>query len=72
MKLDDVLTDPKKLVRLELKNAGFDIDKIKVPERVYLLADSLYDAMLAKECGRYKYHFRMEQFSYWLNLLAQI
>lgn len=62
MKLDDVLTDPKKLVRLELKNAGFDIDKIKVPERVYLLADSLYDAMLAKECGRYKYPLGGELF----------
>ena len=55
MNLNDALTDPKKLVRLELKNAGFDLDKIKVPERVYLLADSLYDAMLKKNCGTYKY-----------------
>ena len=55
MNLDDVLTDPKKLVRLELKNEGFDIDKINIPKRVYLLADSLYDAMLAKNCGTYKY-----------------
>lgn len=55
MNINDVLTDPKKLVRLELKNAGFDIDKINVPERVYLLADSIYDAMLARNCGTYKY-----------------
>ena len=27
MNLDDVLTDPKKLVRQELENAGFDLDK---------------------------------------------
>ena len=39
MNKNDVLTDPKKLVRLELKNAGFDIDKMKVPERVYLQED---------------------------------
>ena len=26
---NNALTDPKKLVRVELKNAGFDIDKIK-------------------------------------------
>lgn len=50
-----VLTEPKKLVALELKNQGFDIDKIKVPDRVYLLADSLYDEMIAKNCGIYKY-----------------
>lgn len=55
MNLNDVLTDPQKLVRLELKNAGFDIDNIKVPKRVYLLADSLYDAMLSRNCGTYKY-----------------
>lgn len=55
MKKDDTLTDPKKLVAMELKNAGFDMETIKVPERVYLLADSLYDAMLSKNCGEYKY-----------------
>lgn len=55
MNKNDVLTDPKNLVRLELQNEGFDIDKINVPERVYLLADSLYDAMLARSCGKYKY-----------------
>ena len=55
MNVNDVLTDPKKLVTLELKNEGFDIEKIHVPQRVYLLADSLYDAMLARNCGTYKY-----------------
>lgn len=55
MKKDDILTNPKKLVTLELKNAGFDIDTIVVPKRVFLLADSLYDAMLSKNCGEYKY-----------------
>lgn len=46
MEKNEVLTDPKKLVRLELKNKGFDIDRINVPKRVYLLADSLYDEMI--------------------------
>ena len=55
MNKNDVLTEPKKLVQLELKNAGFDIDNMNVPERVYLLADSLYAAMLSRECGAYKY-----------------
>lgn len=55
MNINDVLTDPKKLVTLELRNAGFDIETIKVPKRVYLLADSLYDAMLARNVGTYKY-----------------
>lgn len=55
MNANDVLTDPKKLVALELKNEGFDIEKMNVPKRVYLLADSLYDMMLAKNCGTYKY-----------------
>ena len=55
MNMNDVLTDPYKLVRLELQNAGFDIDRIKVPKRVYLLADSLYDAMVSRDCGAYKY-----------------
>lgn len=55
MNINDVLTDSKKLVTLELRNAGFDIETIKVPKRVYLLADSLYDAMLARNVGTYKY-----------------
>ena len=55
MNLNEVLTKPEKLVELELKNAGFDIHNINVPERVYLLADSLYDAMLSRNCGTCKY-----------------
>lgn len=55
MDKNEVLTDPKKLVRLELENKGFDIDKINIPKRVYLLADSLYDEMISKKCGVYKY-----------------
>lgn len=55
MNMNEVLTDPAKLVRLELKNAGYDMDHMKVPERVYILADSLYDAMLLRKCGTYKY-----------------
>lgn len=50
-----VMTDPKELVRMELKNTGFDMDSIQVPKRVYLLADDIYDAMIKKECGEYKY-----------------
>ena len=55
MNMNDVLTDPYKLVKLELENAGFDIDRIKVPKRVYLLADSLYDTMVSRDCGIYRY-----------------
>ena len=55
MDKNKVLTDPKKLVTLELKKQGFDIDEINVPKRVYLLADSLYDEMLSKNFGAYKY-----------------
>ena len=50
-----VMTDPKELVRMELKNAGFDMDSIQVPKRVYLLADGIFDAMIEKEYGEYKY-----------------
>lgn len=50
-----ILTDPKKLVAQELKKAGFDINAIKVPTRVYILADSFYDIMISKNCGKYKY-----------------
>ena len=52
---DRVMTAPKELVSIELKNAGFDIDSIQVPKRVYLLADGIYDAMIEKGCGEYKY-----------------
>lgn len=50
-----VMTDPKQLVRIELKNAGFDIDFIDVPKRVYLLADDIYDEMVKRNRGEYKY-----------------
>ena len=50
-----VMTDPKKLVRIELQNAGFDLDTIEVPERVYLLADDIFDMMLTKNCGQFQY-----------------
>lgn len=62
MNRNDVLTDPKKLVRLELKKEGFDLDKMNIPERVFLLADSLYDAMLSRNCGTYKYPLGGELF----------
>lgn len=55
MNTNDVITEPKKIVTLELKNAGFDVDNMNVPKRVYLLADSLYDAMISRNCGTYKY-----------------
>lgn len=55
MNKNDVLADPNKLVRLELKNDGFDLDQMHVPQRVFLLADSIYDAMLARNCGSCKY-----------------
>lgn len=55
MKEDAILTDPEKLVRLELKHAGFDPEHMQVPKRVYLLADGLYDAMLESGCGTYRY-----------------
>jgi len=52
---NNALTDPKKLVRVELKNAGFDIDKIKIPDRVYLLADDIFDEMVSRNVGEYRY-----------------
>lgn len=55
MERDRVMTNPRDLVRIELKNAGFDIDAIEIPNRVYLLADDVYGAMLQRECGIYKY-----------------
>lgn len=55
MDRDYVMTEPKDLVRIELKNAGFDLDNIEIPKRVFLLADSTYDAMLERKCGIYKY-----------------
>lgn len=55
MNRNNVLTDPKKLVRVELKNAGFDIDKIKIPDRVYLLADDIFNEMVSRNTGEYRY-----------------
>ena len=55
MDRNNALTDPKKLVRVELKNAGFDIDKIKIPDRVYLLADDIFDEMVSRNVGEYRY-----------------
>lgn len=49
------MTDPKELIKIELKNAGFDINLIQVPKRVYLLADDIYDTMIANGYGKYKY-----------------
>ena len=40
---------------VELKNAGFDIDKIKIPDRVYLLADDIFDEMVSRNVGEYRY-----------------
>ena len=55
MDRNNALTDPKKLIRVELKNAGFDIDKIKIPDRVYLLADDIFDEMVSRNVGEYRY-----------------
>ena len=55
MDRNNALTDPKKLVRVELKNAGFDIDKIKILDRVYLLADDIFDEMVSRNVGEYRY-----------------
>ena len=55
MDRDYVMTEPKDLIRIELKKAGFDLDNIKIPKRVFLLADSIFEAMLGKKCGTYKY-----------------
>lgn len=55
MNRNDILTEPSKLVRQELENAGFDMDTIHIPKRVFLLADSLYDTLLSRNCGEYKY-----------------
>lgn len=55
MMRERVMTDPRELVRIELKKAGFDIDSMQIPRRVYLLADDIYDAMVEKGCGEYKY-----------------
>ena len=52
---NDVLTDPAQIVRLDLENAGYNMDIIHIPKRVFLLADSFYDTMLSRNCGEYRY-----------------
>ena len=49
---------PSQLVRREMELQGIDLDELRTvfPKRVYLLADSLYDAMLAKNPGTPAYH----------------
>lgn len=49
---------PSQLVRREMELQGIDLDELRTvfPKRVYLLADSLYDAMLAKNLGTPAYH----------------
>lgn len=49
---------PSELVRREMELQGLDLDKIRevFPKRLYLLADSLYDNMLARNAGTLTYH----------------
>lgn len=49
---------PLQLVRREMELQGIDLDEMRkvFPERLYLLADSLYDTMLAKNVGTLTYH----------------
>lgn len=49
---------PSQLVRREMELQGIDLDELRkvFPKRVYLLADSLYDTMLAKNVGTLTYH----------------
>lgn len=48
---------PSQLVRREMKLQGIDLDELRkiFPKRVYLLADRLYDTMLAKNVGTLTY-----------------
>ncbi len=49
---------PSQLVRREMELQGTSLDELRkvFPKRLYLLADSLYDAMLAKNAGTLTYH----------------
>lgn len=49
---------PSQLVRREMEMQGIDFDEMRkaFPKRLYLLADSLYDAMLAKNIGTLAYN----------------
>lgn len=52
-----VYNAPSVLVGKEIALAGLDMDEIRrtIPGRVYLLADSLFDAMLERNAGTLKY-----------------
>lgn len=54
----EVYNAPSQLVRREIELQGLDFDELKnkIPSRVYLLADSLYDTMLARNAGKSAYH----------------
>lgn len=49
---------PLQLVRREMELQGMDLDEVRkaFPERIYLLADDMYSAMLAKNVGTPAYH----------------
>lgn len=49
---------PLQLVRREMELQGIDLEELRkiFPKRIYLLADSLYDTMLAKNAGVLTYH----------------
>ncbi len=54
----DEYNAPSQLVRREMELQGIDLEELRkvFPKRVYLLADSLYDTMLAKKAGTLTYH----------------
>lgn len=54
----DEYNAPSQLVRREMELQGIDLDEMRevFPKRLYLLADSLYDTMLAKNIGTLTYH----------------
>ncbi|MDE7281184.1 MAG: GNAT family N-acetyltransferase, partial [Ruminiclostridium sp.] len=54
----DEYNAPLQLVRRETELQGIDLDALRevFPKRIYLLADSLYDTMLAKNAGTLTYH----------------
>lgn len=49
---------PAQLVRHEMELQGIDLEELRkvFPKRLYLLADSLYDTMLARNAGTLTYH----------------
>ena len=54
----DEYNAPMQLVRREMELQGINLDTLReiFPKRIYLLADSLYDTMLAKNVGTLTYH----------------